>query len=318
MLDLQRLTYTFEEITDPARENRAENGEKHGILGSSFEKRNGRPRRWPSRRIALTRRRAWRPRGWLLPACTKCAAPGRSACWRQQTRLRQVRRAGRAGRALLRRMWRSTGGCYLPGLRHRAGSRRALLQPVRQTRAVTTMRRRVAIAGVLTIGGLQLSGCAERPLRPPDDRYCFHAMKRSGSKPTCTPGPVPDLAVDAKAKLFEPVPGSLVVYVVRRRWGDTAYAVNVAVDGGALVATTPASLVRLVVAPGIHRLSFEWKKGKGELDLRGDAGQVLFVELIGSLWFWNEWYRLEMGDSSVRDRALKSRLVADVKVGKRE
>lgn len=54
------------------------------------------------------------------------------------------------------------------------------------------------------------------------------------------------------------------------------------------------------------------------LDVRGDAGQVVFVELIGSLWFWNEWYRLEMGDSSIRDRAMKSRLVADVKVGGRE
>lgn len=41
---------------------------------------------------------------------------------------------------------------------------------------------------------------------------------------------------------------------------------------------------------------------------------MLFVELIGSLWFWNEWYRLEMADASIRDRAIKSRLVADVKV----
>jgi len=180
------------------------------------------------------------------------------------------------------------------------------------------MRRRVAIAGALTIGGLQLSGCAARPLRPPDDRYCFNAMTRSGSKPSCTPGPVPDIAADAKAKLFEPVPGSLVVYVVRRRWGDTVNVVNLAVDGGALVATTPASLVRWVVPPGGHRLAFEWKKGKGDLELRGDAGQVLFVDLVGSLWLWNESYRMEIGGPSSRDKALKSRLVADVKVGEWE
>ncbi len=140
-----------------------------------------------------------------------------------------------------------------------------------------TIRRRVAIVSVLSLGSLQLAGCAERPLRPPDDRYCFRAKTRSGSKPTCTPGPVPDLAADEKAKRFEPVPGSLVVYVVRRRWGDAAYVVNVTMDGGELVGTTPASFVRLVVPPGLHKLSFEWKKGRGVLDVRGDAGQVVFV-----------------------------------------
>ena len=93
--------------------------------------------------------------------------------------------------------------------------------------------------------------------------------------------------------------------------------VNLAVDGGALVATTPASLVRWVVPPGAHRLAFEWKKGTGDLELRGDAGQVLFVDLVGSLWLWNESYRMEIGGPSSRDKALKSRLVADVKVGER-
>lgn len=129
---------------------------------------------------------------------------------------------------------------------------------------------------------------------------------------------MPDLSADARAKKFEVVPGSLVVYVVRRRWGDAVNVVNVGVDNGALVATTPASFVRLVLTPGAHRLSFEWKKGRGDLEVRGEAGQVLFVELIGSLWFWNEWYRLELADTSIRDRAMKSRLVADVKVAGNE
>lgn len=218
----------------------------------------------------------------------------------------------------MQRMWWATDGYLLSELRNGSDAGCPLLQPVRKARAMITIRRRVAIVSVLSLGSLQLAGCAERPLRPPDDRYCFRAKTRSGSKPTCTPGPVPDLAADEKAKRFEPVPGSLVVYVVRRRWGDAAYVVNVTMDGGELVGTTPASFVRLVVPPGLHKLSFEWKKGRGVLDVRGDAGQVVFVELIGSLWFWNEWYRLEMGDSSIRDRAMKSRLVADVKVGGRE
>lgn len=180
------------------------------------------------------------------------------------------------------------------------------------------MDRRIAIAGLVAIAGPPLSGCAGMPRKPPDDRYCFQVKTHAGSRPTCTPGPVPDLSADAHAKKFEVVPGSLVVYIVRQRWGDAVNVVNVGVDGEALVATTPASFIRLVLAPGAHRLGFEWKKGRGDLEVRGEAGQVLFVELIGSLWFWNEWYRLEMADASIRSRAMKSRLVADVKVAGNE
>lgn len=123
------------------------------------------------------------------------------------------------------------------------------------------------------------------------------------------------MTADARAKRFEAVPGSLVVFVVRHRWADTVNVVNLGIDEVAPVATVPASLVRLVLAPGAHRLKFEWRKGKGEMEVRGDAGQALFVDLVGSLWAWNEWYRLEQGEPSIRDRAFKCRLVADVKVG---
>lgn len=84
-----------------------------------------------------------------------------------------------------------------------------------------------------------------------------------------------------------------------------------------MVPTAPWSLVRLVVAPGAHRLAFHWAKGSGELEIRGDAGQVQFVDLVGSLWFWSSSYRLETGDPSIRERALKSRLVADVSIDQR-
>lgn len=70
--------------------------------------------------------------------------------------------------------------------------------------------------------------------------------------------------------------------------------------------------------PGAHRLAFNWAKGHGDLEVRGAAGQVIFVDLVGSLWFWNEWYRLDIGEPSIQARALKSRLVADLRVDKPE
>lgn len=178
-----------------------------------------------------------------------------------------------------------------------------------------TMNRRTALGAAIAAGGLQLSGCTTPLPKPLDDRYCYRANSRIGSRSTCTPGPAPDAAADAQAKRFEAVPGSLVIYVVRNRWGDTVNLVNLSIDGGDSVATAPASLVRLVVAPGTHRLAFDWNKGRGDLEIRGAAGQVVFVDLIGSLWIWSQSYRLEMGElPSSRDRALRSRLVANVEV----
>ncbi|MBL8278679.1 hypothetical protein EXH51_24320 [Pelomonas saccharophila] len=171
------------------------------------------------------------------------------------------------------------------------------------------------MVSLAALSGVQLTGCAEPPRKAADGRYCYHAKTHSGSRPTCTPGAVPDLTADAQAKQFVPVPDKLVVYVVRNRWGDAVNVVNLAFDGGSLVSTTPASLVRFVLTPGTHRLAFEWKKGRGDLEFRGEAGQVLFVDLVGSLWFWGESYRMEIGGPALRDKALKSRLVADVNPG---
>ena len=179
------------------------------------------------------------------------------------------------------------------------------------------MDRRDALTAVAVLAGLSGSGCATSPRKPPDGRYCYWGRTAVGSRPVCTPGAVPDAAADARAKRFEAVPGRLVVFVVRHRWADTLNVVDLGIDEVPPIATVPASLVRLEMTPGTHRLRFEWKKGKGELEVRGDADQVLFVDLVGSLWAWNEWYRLEQGEPSIRDRALKCRLVADLKVGER-
>lgn len=47
------------------------------------------------------------------------------------------------------------------------------------------------------------------------------------------------------------------------------------------------------------------------------SGGTILVDLGGSLWIWNEWCRQETGDRTIRARALKSRLVADVTVDDR-
>ena len=175
------------------------------------------------------------------------------------------------------------------------------------------MDRRSTLASVALASSWLVSGCASAPRSLPVNRDCFR-VRAARLRQACTSGPIPDAAIDAQAKRFEPVPGRLAIYVVRHRWGDYVNVEQVGLVGGPMVSTVPLSLVRLVVAPGVHRLAFNWAKGHGELGVRGEAGQVLWVELVGSLWIWNEWYRLEAGDSSLRARALKSRLVADVNV----
>ena len=177
------------------------------------------------------------------------------------------------------------------------------------------MHRRIFLAGSMAFGAPLLSGCASPPRDLSENAYCYHAHGRPRTQTTCAPLSIPSLAADEAAKRFAPVPGQLVVYVVRHRVGDTVNTVHVGAAGDRLAPTVPASMVRLVMPPGSHRLLFDWKKGAGELSILGSAGQVLFVELVGDLWLWSERYRLVMAEPSIRHRALISRLVADLTVG---
>lgn len=177
------------------------------------------------------------------------------------------------------------------------------------------MYRRAFLAGYASLGIPLLSGCAGPQREFSDDGYCFRAHGRPRTEVTCTPQPIPSLAADEEAKRFTPVPDQVVVYIVRHRIGDTVNTVHVGAAGDRFVPTVPASMVRLLMPPGAHRLLFDWKKGSGELSILGSAGQVLFVELVGELWLWSERYRLVVAEPSIRHRALISRLVADLKVG---
>lgn len=174
-------------------------------------------------------------------------------------------------------------------------------------------RRAAVLTSLGLVGGAWLPGCANLPRSVAPGAQCYRARNGTGTKVTCTPEAVPDAAADTQAKRFDSTPGLLTIYVVRNRWGDAVNTVHVGVNAGRRVTTIPASLVRFVVPPGEHRVVFDWAKGQGDFHVHGEAGQVLFVELVGSLWIWNEWYRLEVGDPSTRDRARDARLLADLK-----
>ncbi|MCK6374817.1 MAG: hypothetical protein L6Q69_12020 [Zoogloea sp.] len=170
---------------------------------------------------------------------------------------------------------------------------------------------------LFALGGsaLMTAGCMTKPLRPAnaDGTYCFRIGKSYRPTLTCTPRPIPAEAIEADAKRFEPTAGKLTVYLVRKRWGDSQNVVRVSSDGGSAVDTVPESFARWRLPAGGHRLNLTWPEGSASLDVAGAAGEVVFVEVVGSVWAWGSNYRLERGNAAEsRQRALPLRLVADV------
>ena len=91
-------------------------------------------------------------------------------------------------------------------------------------------RRTVLVAsGLVALLG---TGCMTKPMQPanPDGTYCFGVGKWYRRTLTCTPTPIPPESVEVQAKRFEPAPGLLTVYVVRKRWGDAVNQVRLTVD----------------------------------------------------------------------------------------
>ena len=159
------------------------------------------------------------------------------------------------------------------------------------------------------------TGCMSKPLRPAnaDGTYCFGVGKSYRPTLTCTPTPIASEAVEAAAKRFEPTPGKLTVYLVRKRWGDPQNVVRVSSEGVPAVDTVPESFARWRFPAGSHRLAVTWAAGSAGLEISGAAGEVVFVEVIGSVLSWGSNYRLERADAAEsRQRAVALRLVADV------
>lgn len=176
-------------------------------------------------------------------------------------------------------------------------------------------QRRTLLIGLAAVGLVPLAGCMTKPVRPAnaDGTYCFAFGKYPSRKLTCTTAPIPSEQVEVAAKRFEAVPDMLTVYVVRKRWGDRRNAVRLTPDSGPAIVTVPESLVRLRLKPGPHTLAADWDEGRASMDITGAAGEIVFVELVGSVWSWGSSYRLERGDPTAsRARAVPLRLVADV------
>lgn len=178
---------------------------------------------------------------------------------------------------------------------------------------ILTRRRAMLLAA--SGSALLTAGCMTKPLRPAnaDGTYCFSIGKSYGPTLTCTPAPIPSEKIEADAKRFEPASDKLTVYLIRKRWADTKNVVKVSSDGASAVDTVPESFARWRMPAGSHRLTVTWPEGSASLDLAGAAGEVVFVEVIGSLWVWGSNYRLERGSAAEsRRRAMPLRLVADV------
>ncbi len=160
-----------------------------------------------------------------------------------------------------------------------------------------------------------LAGCATKP--PPDPAaeipHCYKTNK--GRVIACTSAPAPNLNADADAKRFAADPVALTVFVVRQNWGDGRHLVKVHPDNGPGIETLPDTMIRFKFKPGTHTIAFEFD-GKGESStVEGKAGDVRFVRIDGVVWSWKSSFSwASEPEASIRERALKTRLVADVVV----
>ena len=78
---------------------------------------------------------------------------------------------------------------------------------------------RLTCASVVLVAGL-LAGCATPPAPDPTAEIPYCHKTNKGRVIACTAAPVPSLNADAQAKQFASDPNALIVYVVRRNWGD--------------------------------------------------------------------------------------------------
>ncbi|GHC92891.1 hypothetical protein GCM10007320_43410 [Pseudorhodoferax aquiterrae] len=176
--------------------------------------------------------------------------------------------------------------------------------------------RRTVVAALLP-AVTTLSGCAtSKDASEEDDPFCYRSKLEPYIKGPCLAGPVPSQAMDSAAKRFEADPGFLTVFVVRQGWADGAVVVRVRAASHPAVETLPDTLVRLRLRPGAHVLALEFRDQTDEIGVRGEAGQVRFVRLLSFGLSWRGRYRwTDEGAESLRRRAAKTRLVADVVLG---
>jgi hypothetical protein len=101
--------------------------------------------------------------------------------------------------------------------------------------------------------------------------------------------------------------------VVRRNWADGRNFVTVQGDSAAGVETLPNTMVRFRFKPGRHTVAFEFDGQRQTTTVEGRAGEMRLVRIEGVVWSWKSSYSwVTEPESATRERALKSRLVADL------
>jgi hypothetical protein len=175
--------------------------------------------------------------------------------------------------------------------------------------------RRALVLALLTAGSGALAGCMSKPIRAvnADGTWCYRVGNSLRYRRTCTSVVVPAAEVEAQAKSFEAQADVLTVYVVRRRWGDAANLLRLVIDRELSGEIVPESFVRVRLRPGSHELRAEGADGRASLQIDGAAGQVRFIELVGSVWPWGSSYAFREGEvAETRKRILQVRMVADL------
>ena len=167
----------------------------------------------------------------------------------------------------------------------------------------------------LALAALVLAGCAHTHTQPTeaDGTYCYKPGRSNSTSKTCTPVAVPSAEAEAQARRFAPVAGAAVLYVVRNRWDDSHHRLPVSIDGRPAVVTVPASVSRVVLAPGQHSVSLEWAGKRAEVKVSTAANEVAFVEVEGSTPTWGAtfgWFAPDTQRS--RERASSAKLIADL------
>lgn len=165
-----------------------------------------------------------------------------------------------------------------------------------------------------------LSGCAmtteKRTAvdRSQPARHCV--LDNRGRVRVCTTQPVPNLPADEEAKRGTGDSSSLTVYVVRHSWGDSRELLRLSVDADpARIETTPNSLVRLRLAPGEHRLSFDHANQLRTTQVSGVAGEVRVLWIRREPWsFARELLWGVEPEAATRARVKQTRLVADIRL----
>ena len=122
----------------------------------------------------------------------------------------------------------------------------------------------------------------------------------------------PGVDRQAAARRVEPSPNGLTIYVVRDRWTDARHLVPIDIDGRT-AQTLPMSFVRAQLPPGRHTVRLSFEGVTSAIDVEGRAGDIVVVDLAGSVWSWASSFRWEPAvRSGMVERLRRLRLTGEI------